>query len=208
MELKDVTTNVIVLECPKTYREALQRLDKSIAEDSDEWIFSENEKILKNNISIDIVHSLFELDFESRKIQKAILEDLYNIAVNEEHYETTQKLLSEIEAYYYELEWHTGYNIKVELDTFHSILKAGVSGLMTSEDLIIKLNEYIKISARLLKVRLIIFSGILENFTQEEWKLIETTASYEGIYILCIERNIFLENSNMIVIDSDNCRVI
>lgn len=127
---------------------------------------------------------------------------------DEEHYESTQRLLSEIEAYYYELEWHTGYNIKVELDTFYNILKAGISGIIASDDLLVRLNEYIKISARLLKIKLIMFAGILENFTKDEWKLIETTASYEGLYILCIERSVFPENANMIVIDSDDCRVI
>ena len=40
MELKSEITNVIVLESPKTYREVIQKLNESIAEDNNEWIFS------------------------------------------------------------------------------------------------------------------------------------------------------------------------
>ena len=208
MDMTNDKANMLIIENPKTYREVIENLLASITEDNEQWIFSDSEKIMKKSAVIDVVKSIFSLDLENRKIQKAVIDNLYELAVNEEHYENTLKLMRDIEAYIYQLEWGMDCNIKASYGDFHNVLKAGVEGILLPESLLEKFNEYIKLSARLLKTRVVLLLGVREYFTQEEWEQIETTASYEQIYLLCIENSDFEGNSNKVLIDLDNCRIV
>lgn len=212
MDMTNEKANILIFENCKTYREIVQNLLNSISEDNEQWIFSNNEKILKKSSVIEVVDSIFSLDLESRKIQKAVTDNLYELAVDEEHYENTLKLMNEIESYIYELEWGMDYNIRASYDDFHNVLKAGVTGILLPENIFEKFNEYIKIASRLLKTKIIITIGIQEYFTKEEWEQIEITASYENVYLLCIENREHFEQQReveaKILFDSDNCRVI
>lgn len=201
-------TNVLVLENSITYREVVQNLLCSIAEDDEQWIFSDGEKILKKSSVVDVIDSIFSLDLDNRKTQKAVIDNLYDLAVGEEHYENTLKLMNEIEAYIYELEWGIDYDVKVSYEDFHNIIKAGVEGILLPENLFEKFHEYIKIAARLLKVKILVMIGMQQYFTQDEWHQIEITASYENIYLLCIENRNFDDEGNKILFDFDDCRVI
>ena len=200
--------NVLVLENPKTYRDVVQDLLCSVIEDNEQWIFSEHEKILKKNATLDVVDSIFSLNFDNRKIQKAVIEHLYHVAIDEEHYESTIKLLNQIEAYIYELEWGIEYNIDASYEDFHNIIKAGVSGILLPENLLEKFSEYIKIVARLLKTKVLILIGVQGFFSEEEWRKIEITASYEEIYLLCIENRDYFFDENKILFDLDDCQVV
>lgn len=212
MDMTNEKANMLIFENCKTYREIVQNLLNSISEDNEQWIFSNNEKILKKSSVIEVVDSIFSLDLENRKIQKAVTDNLYELAVDEEHYENTLKLMNEIESYIYELEWGMDYNIRASYDDFHNVLKAGVTGILLPENIFEKFNEYIKIASRLLKTKIIITIGIQEYFTKEEWEQIEITASYENVYLLCIENREHFEQQReveaKILFDSDNCRVI
>ena len=77
MELNIEKMNYLIIEAPKLYREIVQNLRTSIYEDNEEWIFSDNEKILKKAAVLDVIDSIFSLDFGSRKIQGAIAEQAY-----------------------------------------------------------------------------------------------------------------------------------
>ncbi len=206
--MTNTKANVLVLEEPKTYREVVQDILCSITEENEQWIFSDNEKILKKSINLEVVDSIFSLNFDNKKIQKAVIEQLYNLAIDEVHYEKTTKLMNDIEAYIYELEWGVEYNIEASYEDFHNIIKAGVSGILFPNNLLEKFNEYIKTVSRLLKIKVLILIGVQGFFTEEEWRKIEMTACYEGIYLLCLENHDYFSEGNKIVFDLDNCRVV
>lgn len=208
IDMINASANVMVLENPKTYRGLVQDILDSVKADNEQWIFSDNEKILKKSSELDVVDSVFSLNFDNRKIQKAIIEQLYNRAIDEEHYERTTRLINAIEAYIYELEWGVEYNIEASYEDFHNIIKAGVSGILLPENLLEKFNEYIRTVSRLLKIKILVLIGVQGFFTLEEWKGIEKTACYEGIYLLCIENRDYFPEENRIVFDFDDCRVV
>lgn len=208
MDMVVTKANVIVLEDSKTYREVVQDILCSIAEDNEQWIFSDNEKILKKSVVLDVVDSISSINLDNRKIQKAVIDNLYNLAMDEEHYEKTVKFMNDIEAYIYELEWGLDYNIEASYEDFHNIIKAGVSGILLPENLFEKFNEYIKTISRLLKIEVLILIGVQQFFSQEEWRKIEMTACYEGTYLFCIENQEYFLEENKIVFDLDNCRVV
>lgn len=208
MELSIEKINCLVIELPRLYREVVQNLQASIDEDNEEWIFSDNEKILKKSTLLDVIDSLFYLDFDSRKIQGAIVEQAYRIATNESYFEKTKRLASDIEAYMYELDWELEYETKVNEIDMKNIIKLGIGGIDKKENLVERLDDYVKISSRVLHNKVLVLLGISGWFDTDEWKQIQRTARYEEMYLLCIEnRDVFAEE-NKIIIDLDGCRVI
>lgn len=208
MELNIEKINCLVIESPRLYREVVQNLQASIDEDNEEWIFSDNEKILKKSTLLDVIDSLFYLDFDSRKIQGAIVEQAYRIATNESYFEKTKRLASDIEAYMYELDWELEYETRVNEIDMKNIIKLGIGGIDKKENLVERLDDYVKISSRVLHNKVLVLLGISGWFDTDEWKQIQRTARYEEMYLLCIEnRDVFAEE-NKIIIDLDGCRVI
>lgn len=208
MELSIEKINCLVIESPRLYREVVQNLQASIDEDNEEWIFSDNEKILKKSTLLDVIDSLFYLDFDSRKIQGVIVEQAYRIATNESYFEKTKRLASDIEAYMYELDWELEYETKVNEIDMKNIIKLGIGEIDKKENLVERLDDYVKISSRVLHNKVLVLLGISGWFDTDEWKQIQRTARYEEMYLLCIEnRDVFAEE-NKIIIDLDGCRVI
>ena len=58
-EIKFDETNVIIIENPKAMREFVQNLMDSFANDNEDWMFSEKDRIIKKNSCVDIIFSLF-----------------------------------------------------------------------------------------------------------------------------------------------------
>ncbi len=208
MELNIEKINYLIIEAPKLYRELVQNLQTSIYEDNEEWIFSDNEKILKKTTLLDVIDSIFSLDFGSRKIQGAIAEQAYRIAINEKYFEKTKKLVRDIEAYLYELEWELEYEAKVNEIDIKSIIKLGIGEINKKENLVERLDDYIKISSRVLHNKVLVLFGISGWFDDDEWKQIQKAAEYEEMYLLCIENKDILGENHKIVIDLDGCRVV
>ena len=208
MELSIEKINCLVIESPGLYREVVQNLLTSIDEDNEEWIFSNNEKILKKATLLDVIDSIFCIDFDSRKIQGAIIEQAYRIAIDERHFEKTRRLVSDIEAYMYELDWELEYETKVNEIDIKNIIKRGIGGIDKKDNLMECFDDYVKISSRVLHNKVLVLFGMSGWFDTDEWKQIQRTAMYEEMYLLCIENRDVFVGENKIVIDFDGCRVI
>lgn len=208
MNLDIEGSNSIIIEEPLLYRSVVNDLQQSIKEDSNKWIFSEDDKVLKKSSIINIVNSIFMLSFENNKISNVIVSDMNDIALNEENFSKTQKLLNEIEKYLYDLEWEVSYDVNIEMCDIKDIIKSSYKGVIEPEEYVDKLISYIKIVSRILKKEIILFIGIQSYFSLEEWKEIEKAALYEKMYIVCIERTDYLYCDNKVIIDKDGCRVV
>ncbi len=67
---------------------------------------------------------------------------------------------------------------------------------------------YIRITAVLLKTKIIMLIDVQKYFSYEEWKIIEEKAAAEEIILFCIENREVFETQNKIIIDNDGCRVV
>lgn len=201
-------TNLLVIEDCRQYREFIQNIIKSIDEDDDKNILSDEDIILNKSKTIDVVTTVFGFDYNNKKIQKAVSDELYKIAMNEEHYGKSMELLNEIEKYLYELEWRLDYDLNISCPDFHNIIKTGVNGLIIPDSIIEKMLGYIRITAVLLKTKIIMLIDVQKYFSYEEWKIIEEKAAAEEIILFCIENREVFETQNKIIIDNDGCRVV
>lgn len=201
-------TNTLIIENPKNYREIILNLLQSYEEDNEDWIFSENENIYKTSQCVSIITSIFDIEFYNKKLQKVVLDELYKIAVGEKYYKKTSKLLSDIENYLYELEWEMDYNLDISFENFRDILKTGVKNILEPEEVVERILVYIKLAARLMKTKCLIFIGSQKYFTEAEWKMFENAAICEEIYLFCIGNEEVFASHNKIIIDKDWCYVV
>ena len=104
------------------------------------------------------------LDFHNRQIQKKLYVELQKLAVGSEFYLQTQELKSQIQKYFIDLEYASGYDLEIadEID-LPAIFKAVGIQLDggNEETLFERIAAYIKIMAELLKKKLIIIVKIL-----------------------------------------------
>ena len=77
MELKLECANILVIESAEICREMVQAFIDSVNNDLDDWIFSESETILKKSTSIEIVTSIFTLDFNNKKIPEKVFGNFF-----------------------------------------------------------------------------------------------------------------------------------
>ena len=121
---------------------------------------------------------------------------------------TDERLVSDIEAYMYELDWELEYETKVNEIDMKNIIKLGIGGIDKKENLVERFDDYVKISSRVLHNKVLVLFGMSGWFDTDEWKQIQRTAMYEEMYLLCIENRDVFVGENKIVIDFDGCRVI
>lgn len=208
IELKRDKTNSIILESPKIYREVVDNLLLSVQEDNDDWVFYDGEIEISKNKKLDVVDTVFSLDFNSRKIQKCIIDNIYQIAMDEAHFIKTQEISNKLTEYMYELEYELPYNVKISAEDFHDIIKIAIDGIEASENVLDRFDDYIKVISRLLCCNILILIGIQEYFEKEEWNQILQLVENEEMYLICIERRDNYGDDNRIIIDADWCRVV
>lgn len=208
IEIKIDENNVIVIENPILFREFILELKELIAGKECEIIISQNEKITKAKENMDILISPLDIDLSGKKVINKLYSSLKEKAYDEEHYEKTMKLQSDILKYLYELESDSEYILSInDMDVLGIFKSFGVE-IEDSEELIEKLDGYIKIISRLLKCKILVLINFSSYFSQDEICMIQKTAMYEDIRLLFIEACDRIESNNKIIIDEDQCRIL
>lgn len=208
MEMDEHYSNNIIMESPQHSRNVISNIITSVETDSDDWLFYEAEKEIKKSKSIEIVHSLFALELNSKKVLTGIINEVVEIAANEQHYQETDSILQSFQQYLVNLEFDLDYNVELSQLELSDLIKIGMKGIDEAGTLPDQLDTYIKISSRILKRKILVLYGIQQFFCEEEWRLIEKSAYHEGLYLLCIESMLFFESNNKIIFDKDWCRVV
>lgn len=206
--LLDGGITTIVLESAVLYREAVENLKRSVTDDLPDWNLSVGEKIIKKSKDVEVIDSPYSINLQDKRLQKAVIDNLYKIALDEGHYSKTQQLLNQIEAYLYELEWEMDASVQIQEPDLQSLIKLGAVGILAEENLYERLAAYIKTAGRLMKVKCLVLLGFQDWFKEEEWRQLEQLAVYEGLNVICMERRKYFETKHLILFDEDNCRVL
>lgn len=208
MELTREKLNTIILESPVMYREVCGQIKKSLTLNDDSLILEENGRILCNSREMDVLESLFSINHENKRIVKAIIDDVSKMAMSEQYYMETQTVLNHIENLMIEMEYEFPYQIQMESVELSTLLKATVKGVHMPEKYPEMLDEYIKVLARLLNIKVVFLFGMAKLFTEQEWKAIHQDAEYENVYLVVVEQENSLKNSNKVIVDYDGCRIV
>lgn len=208
IDLKMNKINVIVIESPILFRKFLLDLEELWEGKTCGIVVSEDDKIVKLKEYMDILNSPLYIDINVKKVINKLYSNLKEKAYDEEHYEKTMRLQSEIMKYLYELEEDSEYILSINDMDVLGIFKGFGVEIEESEELIEKLDVYIKTISRLLKSKLLVVVNFSSYFSQDEINMLQKTAMYEEIILLFIESCDKINSKNKIIIDKDQCRIL
>ena len=208
IDLKMNKINVIVIESPILFRKFLLDLEELWEGKTCGIVVSEDDKIVKLKEYMDILNSPLYIDINVKKVINKLYSNLKEKASDGEHYEKTMRLQSEIMKYLYELEEDSEYILSINDMDVLGIFKGFGVEIEESEELIEKLDVYIKTISRLLKSKLLVVVNFSSYFSQDEINMLQKTAMYEEIILLFIESCDKINSKNKIIIDKDQCRIL
>ena len=199
-----------IIESPASFSKYIRDLYEIMQDNKGKFTLSDEDEIIDFQKYAELIIDPFLLDFHNRQIQKKLYAELQNLAVGSEFYLQTQELKSQIQKYFIDLEYASGYDLEIadEID-LPAIFKAvGIqldSG--NEETLFERIAAYIKIMAELLKKKLIILVNSRSYLTSNQIDQIAELCMYSEVALLLIEnvQRDFSKKRNYCIIDHDEC---
>lgn len=199
-----------IIESPASFSKYVRDLYEIMQDNEGKFTLSDEDEIIDFQKYAELIIDPFLLDFHNRQIQKKLYAELQNLAVGSEFYLQTQELKSQIQKYFIDLEYASGYDLEIadEID-LPAIFKAvGIqldSG--NEETLFERIAIYIKIMAELLKKKLVILVNSRSYLTSDQIDQIAELCMYSEVALLLIEnvQRDFSKKRNYCIIDCDEC---
>ena len=199
-----------IIESPASFSKYVRDLYEIMQDNEGKFTLSDEDEIIDFQKYAELIIDPFLLDFHNRQIQKKLYVELQKLAVGSEFYLQTQELKSQIQKYFIDLEYASGYDLEIadEID-LPAIFKAvGIqldSG--NEETLFERIAAYIKIMAELLKKKLIILVNSRSYLTSNQIDQIAELCMYSEVGLLLIEnvQRDFSKKRNYCIIDCDEC---
>ncbi len=199
-----------IIESPASFSKYVRDLYEIMQDNEGKFTLSDEDEIIDFQKYAELIIDPFWLDFHNRQIQKKLYAELQNLAVGSEFYLQTQELKSQIQKYFIDLEYASGYDLEIadEID-LPAIFKAVGIQLDggNEETLFERIAIYIKIMAELLKKKLVILVNSRSYLTSDQIDQIAELCMYSEVALLLIEnvQRDFSKKRNYCIIDCDEC---
>lgn len=199
-----------IIESPASFSKYIRDLYEIMQDNEGKFTLSDEDEIIDFQKYAELIIDPFLLDFHNRQIQKKLYAELQNLAVGSEFYLQTQELKSQIQKYFIDLEYASGYDLEIadEID-LPAIFKAVGIQLDggNEETLFERIVIYIKIMAELLKKKLVILVNSRSYLTSDQIDQIAELCMYSEVGLLLIEnvQRDFSKKRNYCIIDCDEC---
>ena len=199
-----------IIESPASFSKYIRDLYEIMQDNEGKFTLSDEDEIIDFQKYAELIIDPFLLDFHNRQIQKKLYAELQNLAVGSEFYLQTQVLKSQIQKYFIDLEYASGYDLEIadEID-LPAIFKAVGIQLDggNEETLFERIAIYIKIMAELLKKKLVILVNSRSYLTSDQIDQIAELCMYSEVALLLIEnvQRDFSKKRNYCIIDCDEC---
>lgn len=199
-----------IIESPASFSKYVRDLYEIMQDNEGKYTLSDEDEIIDFQKYAELIIDPFLLDFHNRQIQKKLYAELQNLAVGSEFYLQTQELKSQIQKYFIDLEYGSGYDLEIadEID-LPAIFKAVGIQLDggNEETLFERIAIYIKIMAELLKKKLVILVNSRSYLTSDQIDQIAELCMYSEVGLLLIEnvQRDFSKKRNYCIIDCDEC---
>lgn len=199
-----------IIESPASFSKYVRDLYEIMQDNEGKFTLSDEDEIIDFQKYAELIIDPFLLDFHNRQIQKKLYAELQKLAVGSEFYLQTQELKSQIQKYFIDLEYASGYDLEIadEID-LRAIFKAVGIQLDggNEETLFERIAIYIKIMAELLKKKLVILVNSRSYLTSDQIDQIAELCMYSEVALLLIEnvQRDFSKKRNYCIIDCDEC---
>lgn len=198
----------LIIEAEKELRMVVEGLACSVRDQTDDWILSENDEILKKDQVTEIIFSPWMIDVNNRRIQKALLKQIEQFYQRETYSDRIRNFIEEMKTFLDDINLEMSHKFEYEIEEALPFIKECGIHFEEEEDILLRLNQYVRICAELLKKRLFIFVGLRQYLAPEELDIFVREISYLGVFVLCIENVCNGTEKHMILIDKDLCQVV
>lgn len=173
-------------------------------------LYTDEDKELNLKKSMVLFLSPWNLDFHDRQLEKKLLARLHEMAMDEDHYPKTQKILGSLLQYLEELQEETPLNFTYDWEpVFSDICKALHLGLDDqSLTLPEKMLEYMRAWTELCGETCFVFNQFRAYLSEEERKAFYETAWGEKLPFLMLEGACHdkIKEERFFTIDEDYCQ--
>ena len=199
-----------IIESPASFSKYVRDLCEIMQDNEGKFTLSDEDEIIDFQKYAELIIDPFLLDFHNRQIQKKLYVELQKLAVGSEFYLQTQELKSQIQKYFIDLEYASGYDLEIadeiDLSAIFKVVGIQLDG-GNEETLFERIAIYIKIMAELLKKKLVILVNSRSYLTSDQIDQIAELCMYSEVALLLIEnvQRDFSKKRNYCIIDCDEC---
>ncbi len=208
-EIKKV--NTLIIENQSLLCSLLEDIQNQLSGYDGKSVLSVNTTIKDMNKNLELISQFVPFDINQRTLLNKIYSELEKIAVNEEHFSKTAKLISDIESYFISLSFECPANLSFANCNIGSFIKA-ISPTITDDftSLGEKIIDYMELVTDLIKQeKLFVFLNLRSFISDEQAELFMCTVLSHGLHCLMIESSerAKLAPENRVLVDVDLCEV-
>ena len=210
IEFEENISNTLVLENRQHMIDVIQNLILQLKGDEGDFVLSA-EKNVKFDKVVEFIANPFEIDFNNKKIVTKLFEQLIAVASEcvEEYNFNNGKIVGTLDDICSKIEYYNvEYNLEYEWKSIFKLYNVRIGENYNS--LCEKIEEYVKVLADILHIKLLIFLNIKEYLTEEEIDNLQKICFYKKIFLLLIEseERFVLDNEKTFIIDKDRCLIV
>lgn len=210
IEFEENISNTLVLENKQHMIDVIQNLILQLKGDEGDFVLLA-EKNVKFDKVVEFIANPFEIDFNNKKIVTKLFEQLIAVASEcvEEYNFINGKIVGILDDICSKIEYsNVEYNLEYEWKSIFKLYNVRIGENYNS--LCEKIEEYVKVLADILHIKLLIFLNIKEYLTEEEIDNLQKICFYKKIFLLLIEseERFVLDNEKIFIIDKDRCLIV
>ena len=203
IEFEENISNTLVLENKQHMIDVIQNLILQLKGDEGDFVLSA-EKNVKFVKVVEFIANPFEIDFNNKKIVTKLFEQLIAVASEcvEEYNFINGKIVGTLDDICSKIEYsNVEYNLEYEWKSIFKLYNVRIGENYNS--LCEKIEEYVKVLADILHIKLLILLNIKEYLTKEEIDNLQKICFYKKIFLLLIEseERFVLDNGKTFIID-------
>lgn len=202
---------VLILESSKLMKEYVEDMLSQLQGKNGKFTLSVDGRIIRIDKEVELIINPFAIDINNRKLIKGIYDKMSSIAVEENHYISTQNTLKAIIAYFMDL--FMAIDVDLEVSTkvdYSSLFKSFGIEVPISGNLVEDLLVYLDLTREYQGVKLTVFANLSTFLDYEEMDILIREIAYNEHKVLLLERFSFQEEGGAIkryIVDEDYCEI-
>lgn len=212
IEISDEYPTAIIIENNKAMADITADLNMSCENGDGSFVFSDGNKELSMEKYAGIIVNPFAIDFNDKRILSKLYEEMLSVEAEGlviEKQELNARCISYIDKIIGRLSYeYIDYNTELDSVKFFKLYGVGIKPECSS--LAERLGEYIKICARLLRLKLLILINIRSYLSVMETEELFKLASYSKVCLLLIDNKEYpltKAGEKRYIIDNDLCLI-
>ncbi|MBQ7756668.1 MAG: type II-A CRISPR-associated protein Csn2 [Oscillospiraceae bacterium] len=211
VELSEEWVCELIIENQREFSDIIKTLLSQKECDNEEIILSHNYEIQKFNNNVEIITSFIPFEINKKELLTKLYNQLKKISVNEEWYEKTIGIISEVENFIYDItdDYDEGISVTSPSDISGFLKLFDVKFDLNTDSIAETLFEYAGIVRKFLDKKVFVSVNLRSFVSDDECEMFYKTLTDHKIIWICIESSerTKLAYSKRTILDKDLCLI-